>query len=216
MGRAARRFTQAEKAAARAQQKALWEKSLSAVHLRQLQRRGQSRRHTTVAHITHLPPLPYRVYDWAKCRDRAAIVKQPAYLKALQDDYDTTHIAHWLDEPPSPFEVPDEYRATSNGPVYRAETQQLVYAVHARLMLSLQMRETARRQLEERLGRVDATNAWRNQVQHLLFRWSGSINGVDNYDAKTQSRERAMWTVHMHWLAVEIDRLYHLKFLTSH
>nr|GAT47789.1 predicted protein [Mycena chlorophos] len=213
MGRAARYFTQDEKAAASAQQKASWEKTRNARTLRQLQRRHNSRRHTTGTRITRLPPLPYLVYTWAHRQDHSKVAKEPAYRKALREDYDTTHIAHWLEDPL--FEIPDEYRPASTGPAYRAETEQLVHAVHARRMLALQTREAARRQLEQRFGRTDAMAAWRTQVAHLLFRWKDQVDGVDRYAAKTESRERAMLLVHMHWLAVEIDRLYHLKFLES-
>nr|GAT50651.1 predicted protein [Mycena chlorophos] len=230
MGRTAHYLTQEAKATAKAHQKAAWEKTsgyvkffqpfiwvediCSGQYTRKQQREARSRRHTTATRIPRLPPLPSNLYTWLKCPESPDYTKRSAFRKALHDDYDETPIAHWLEDPP--FEVPDQCQSTCVGPAYKAETQRLIYAVHARRMRAVQARETARRQLEVRLTPFYAMEAWRNQAQLLLLRWNDCLGGLDHYDAKAQPRERAMWLIHMHWLATELDRLYHLKFLKLH
>nr|GAT49500.1 predicted protein [Mycena chlorophos] len=169
MGRTARYLTQDDKASAKALQKAAWERTQGGRITRQKQRLANSRRHTTVRRLPRLPPLPSMVYRWLNCPEFSNYSKQPGFRKALHDDYDTTPISHWLEDPL--FEVPEEYQSRSAGPRYRAETQQMVYAVHARRMREVQIREAERRQLEERMGHADAVGAWRNQAQCLLHRW---------------------------------------------
>nr|GAT48150.1 predicted protein [Mycena chlorophos] len=213
MGRAAHYHTQEARAAARAQQKAAWEKTEGGRFIRKQQRQASSRRHTVTTHIPRLPPLPSKLYTWLKCPGSLNYSKEPEFRKALHDDYDETPIAHWLEDPP--FEVPDEYQPTGVGPTYHAQTKKLVHAVHARHMPAVQAREATRRQLEGQLGPFYAMNAWRNQAQHLLYRWHGCLRRAAEYDVTVQPREHAMWLVHMHWLSVELDRLFHLKFLKS-
>nr|GAT48913.1 predicted protein [Mycena chlorophos] len=210
MGRTAHTFTQADKAVIRAKQKALWEKTDSGRLTRRSERKCCSRRHTTVSRLPRLPPLPSQIYIWLKREDHVKSTNKPAFRNALRDDYDVTPIAHWLEAPP--FEIPEEYRSATMGSAYRAETQQLVHAVHARRMLALQDLEAARRRLEER-GRMDATDGWRNQEQRLRIMWDLGKEWLEKYDAKTQARELAISRIYMHWLAVELDRLHHLKFL---
>nr|GAT44482.1 predicted protein [Mycena chlorophos] len=215
MGRKALYLTQQDKATAKAIQKASWEKSKGGRITRAQERAASSRRRTTVARIPRLLPPPSAVYVWLKRQDHTKLTNKPAFLKAVQDGYDSTPIAHWLEDPLFEVPVPEEYGLGRKGSTYSAETHRLVCVVHARRMLALQAREAARRRLEDR-GRVDAMASWRNQVQHLVYLWDKHKNSTHRYDPSTQSREHAMWMVYMHWLAVEIDRLYHLKFLNTH
>nr|GAT46784.1 predicted protein [Mycena chlorophos] len=214
MGRTPRYLTQESKLAAKAAQKAAWEKTFGGQFIRKQQREAHSRRHTTATRIPRLSLLPSQLYIWLKCPESPDYNKHPNFCKALHDDYDTEPIAHWLEDPP--FEDPEEYRATRAGSAYEAETKQLVYAVHARRMRAVQAREVARRQFEERVGRFYAMDAWRNQARHLLYQWNRAVGGVADYNTKTQAREHAMSLVHLYWLSTELDRLYHLKFLKSH
>ena len=160
--------------------------------------------------ITRVPPLPARVTDLAFF---PLPLKEPAFLEAIEDDFDDSCVAAWKKPPPFNLASTASTCALEGDANYNEDTYRLECALHGVQLRQEHEQNLTRRRLWKESSHKKVMDALREEFVELRPQWEVMLGMRGLYDMQREPRAHAMYELHLRWLARRLWGLLYLEFL---